>query len=98
MEVEGNITKRLGHGKWIIKIIEVDPIEFDMFRFDNIDDYRGIQAPISIHEGSIQPTTIVRSFIVAPINLVVDHMFDEEEDDGANNTLEHSSTSCDNDD
>lgn len=57
--VEGNVTKRSGHGKWITKIIQTDPIEFDMFRFDNIDDYRGIRAPISIHEESIQPTTIV---------------------------------------
>jgi hypothetical protein len=98
MGVENNVTKRSGRGKWITKIIQVDPVEIDMLRFDNIDDYRGIQAPISIHEESIQPTTIVGGFIVAPIYLVVDHMSNEEEDDGTDNTLEHSSTSCDNDD
>ncbi len=83
-------------GKRIIETIQVDPIEFDMFRFDNINDYKGLQALVSI-KGSIPPTTIVGGFIVAPIDLVVDHVFDEEEDDGANNTLEDSNTSCDSD-
>jgi hypothetical protein len=56
-----------------------------LFRFDNIDDYKRPQALVSIEE-SIQPTTIVGGFIVAPIDLVVDHVYDEEEDDGTNNT------------
>lgn len=67
-----------------------------MFKFDNIDCYKGLQALVSIKE-SIPPTTIVGGFNVALIDLVVDQVSDEEEDDGANNTLEDSNTSCDSD-
>ncbi len=67
-----------------------------MFRFDNIDDYRGLQALVYIEE-SIQPTIIVGGFIVVQIDLVVDHASDEEEDDGMDNTLKDFNTSCDND-
>jgi hypothetical protein len=67
-----------------------------MFRFDNIGHYKGLRALVSIKE-SIPPTTIVGGFIVAPIDLVVDHAFDEEEDVKTNNTLEDSNTSCDSD-
>jgi len=62
-----------------------------MFRLDNIDDYTCLQAPISLQE-SIQPTTIVGGFIVAPLDLVTN----EQEDDGIDNTIEFA-TSCDND-
>jgi hypothetical protein len=42
-----------------------------MFKFDNIDCYKGLQALVSIKE-SIPPTTIVGGFNVALIDLVVD--------------------------
>ncbi len=62
-----------------------------MFQFDNINDYTGLQAPISI-EKSIQLATTIGDSIIAPLNLnLVVH---EGEDDGVD-SVEESITSCD---
>jgi len=64
--------------KWL-ETIQTNVMEFDMFWFDNINDYTSLQAPISIEE-SIQLATIVGDFIIAPLNL--DLVVHEGEDDG----------------
>jgi len=38
-------------------MIQIDLVEFDMFKFHNVDDYMGLQALISIE--LVQPTTII---------------------------------------
>jgi hypothetical protein len=45
-------------GRWIIHIIHITPIEFDMFKLNNDDAYVSLQAPKSIDE-SMQPIMIV---------------------------------------
>jgi hypothetical protein len=64
-----------------------------MFQFDNINDYIGLQAAISIEE-SIKPATILGGSTIAPLNL--DLVAHEGEDDGVD-SVEESITSCDND-
>ncbi len=87
------VLRKDHYGKGIIKIIQTDLMEFDMFRFDNINDYTCLQAPISIQE-SIQPATIVGGFIVASLNLdLVAH----EGEDGGVDSAEEYATSCDSD-
>jgi hypothetical protein len=50
-------------------MIQIDPMELDMFRLQDVDDYIGLQAPISIEE-LVQPTTIIRGVNVATIDVV----------------------------
>lgn len=50
-------------GRWIIHIIHITPIEFDMFKLNNDDAYVSLQAPKSIDE-SMQPIVIVGGFII----------------------------------
>ncbi len=78
-------------GKQIIENIQVDPIKFDMFILDNINEYTCLQVHVSIEE-SIQHVTIVGGSIVAPLDLVTV----EGKDDGVHNITEFA-TSCDKD-
>ncbi len=77
-------------GRWIVKYIQTDPIEFDLFRVGNVDENSSLQAPTSIQE-SIQPTNVVRGCVVSLIDLVVNDS-NGEENNGVDN-LEDYATS-----
>jgi hypothetical protein len=62
-----------------------------MFRLENVDEYVGLQAPISIDE-SIQPIIILGGSIINVVDVVVD-TFDGEEDEGTDNLEEFDSNS-----
>lgn len=51
------VLQKEPRGRWIIDIIHITPIEFDMFKL-NIVAYVSLQAPKSIDE-SMQPIMIV---------------------------------------
>jgi hypothetical protein len=71
------------HGRHIIEKVQIDPTNLDMFRLENLDEYVGLQASISIDE-YIQPTIVLGGSTVNVVDVVVD-AFDGEEDDGTNN-------------
>jgi hypothetical protein len=59
------------HGRQITESIQLDPIEFDMSRVGNADDYSGLQVLVSIQKTNQLPT-IARGFIVNAIDLNAD--------------------------
>jgi hypothetical protein len=62
-----------------------------MFRFENLDEYVGLQAPISKDE-YIQPTIVLGSSTINATDVVVDALGGEE-DDGIDNLKEFDSSS-----
>jgi hypothetical protein len=60
------------HRRHITETIQIDAMKFDRFQLDNIDDYTGLQAFISIKD-FIQLATIVGNSNVTPLdfNLVI---------------------------
>jgi hypothetical protein len=78
------------HGRRIVENIETNPIEFDMFRVGNANEYLGLQASTSIQD-SIQPTNVVGVCVVSATNLVA-NVFSGEEENGVD-SLEDYATS-----
>ncbi len=65
-------------------MIQIDPMELDTFRLQDVDDSIGLQAFISIEE-LVQLATIVRGVNVATIDVVANVLPNEGgEDDGTN--------------
>ncbi len=77
-------------GKQIVENIQTNPIEFDMFKIGNVDEYSSLQVPTSIQD-SIQPTNVVGGCVVSVIDLVV-NVSNGEEDNGVD-SLEDYATS-----
>ncbi len=78
------------HGRRIVENIQTNPIEFDMFRVGNVDEYLGLQAPTFIQD-SIQPTNVVGGCVVNVIDLVAN--FSNGEEDNGIDSLEDYATS-----
>jgi hypothetical protein len=66
------------HGRQIVENIQIDPIEFHMFKVGNVDEYFGLQAPTFI-QNSIQPTNVVGGCVVSATDIVVNVSSGEEE-------------------
>ncbi len=54
----------------MIKSVETNPIDLDMFKIDNVDAYTCLKVPIFVFE-IIQKTTIVGRVIVTLIDSIV---------------------------
>ncbi len=85
-------------GRWIIHIIHITPIEFDMFKLNNDDAYVSLQAPKSIDE-SMQPIMIVGGSTIVCwwFGDLVGNVFTRGKNDGTNTLKEYATTfDCDN--
>jgi hypothetical protein len=62
-------------------MIQIDPMELDMFKPQDLDDYIGLQAHVSIEE-LVQLATSIGGVNVATIDLVANVLSNGGEDDG----------------
>ncbi len=56
------------HGRWVIEGVQINLINLDLFRIDNVDEYVSLQAPNSILE-VVQITIIIRGVIFTLVEL-----------------------------
>ncbi len=77
-------------GRQVIKSIQIDPIEFDVFRVNNVDEYSRLQVPMFIPK-TIQPIIIVGGTTISVSDLVSGS--NEGEEDGCDNLKDYASNS-----
>ncbi len=81
------------HGRQIVENIQIDPIEFDMFKVGNVDKYFGLQATTFIQD-LVKPIDVVGGCVVSATDLVA-NVYNGKEENGVESLEDYATSNFD---